>query len=220
MKRTAGRNGKVPIVISSIVPWRRRRRIIGAFLPAFSTLSLAATDGFAQTDPPDRGAAAPQPQALAKQQAGDSVASRIGRLEQQFLELQVSVGTLETLLRAKPGAVLPQEPAGGGVDTASSAAVGDFTARVGALETQIGALSSQNRVPPIDRGLPQRSARQQRAILDRRELLCAWSVQERGGRLPQGLAACSTFGELSAKYPQAPAHILDQAKGERKKAGC
>ena len=67
----------------------------------------------------------------------------------------MSVGTLETLLRAKPGAVLPQEPAGGGVDTASSAAVGDFTARVGALETQIGALSSQNRVPPIDRGLPQ-----------------------------------------------------------------
>jgi TolA-binding protein len=43
---------------------------------------------------------------------------------------------------------------------------------------------------------------------------------EHGGRLPQGLAACSTFGELSAKYPQAPAHILDQAKGERKKAGC
>ena len=38
--------------------------------------------------------------------------------------------------------------------------------------------------------------------------------------LGQKDAACSTFGELAAKYPQAPEHILDQAKGERKKAGC
>jgi tol-pal system protein YbgF len=38
--------------------------------------------------------------------------------------------------------------------------------------------------------------------------------------LGQKDAACSTFGELAAKYPQAPVHILDQARGERKKAGC
>jgi tol-pal system protein YbgF len=38
--------------------------------------------------------------------------------------------------------------------------------------------------------------------------------------LGQKDAACSTFGELAAKSPHAPAHILDQAKGERKKAGC
>jgi tol-pal system protein YbgF len=38
--------------------------------------------------------------------------------------------------------------------------------------------------------------------------------------LGQKDAACSTFSELAGKYPQAPEHILDQAKGERKKAGC
>ncbi|HEX7531904.1 MAG TPA: tol-pal system protein YbgF, partial [Methyloceanibacter sp.] len=38
--------------------------------------------------------------------------------------------------------------------------------------------------------------------------------------LGQKDAACSTFGELTAKYPQAPVHILDHARGERKKAGC
>ena len=92
------------------------------FSLAFSTLSLAATDGFAQTDPPDRGAVAPQPKPLPKQQAGDSVASRIGRLEQQFLDLQVSVGTLETLLRAEArcsAAARGGRPASGGVDAAA-----------------------------------------------------------------------------------------------------
>ncbi|MEX1061476.1 MAG: tol-pal system protein YbgF [Methyloceanibacter sp.] len=38
--------------------------------------------------------------------------------------------------------------------------------------------------------------------------------------LGQKDAACSTFNELKAKYPGAPEHIVDEAKAERKKAGC
>jgi tol-pal system protein YbgF len=38
--------------------------------------------------------------------------------------------------------------------------------------------------------------------------------------LGQKDAACSTFGELKAKYPAAPAHIADEAKAWRNKTGC
>ncbi len=363
-------------MISLIISRRGRRRLLGAFLLAFSTLSLAASEGFAQADPPAHSAPA-QPQTPAKPQGGDSVANRIGRLEQQFLDLQVSVGTLETLVRAKPGAVLPQEAAGSAGDAASSAAVGDLTQRVGALETQIGALSSQldqlgrqmsaiqaklaatpsqaaapppetpqpapappiqqSQAPPppapaeqslastaedtskprwfgdpgadttgatansapqplaplphgdapppsqgMSAGIPNGDAQSlyeqgYGSILQRdygaaetafRQLIDAYpndplagSAQywigesyyvrgqfksaadaflkgykkyKSGDKAPDTLlklgmslaelgqkdAACSTFGELTAKYPQAPAHILDQARGERKKAGC
>jgi tol-pal system protein YbgF len=132
-------------VIRLIVSKRGFRRSIGIFAVVVPALSLAATPGYPQqgeTEPQTQPAAQAAP--AAKPQGGDSVASRIGRLEQQFRDLQVSVGTLESLVRAKPGSVLPQEapaPASGG--EASSAALGDLTSRVGALETQIGALASQ-----------------------------------------------------------------------------
>ena len=38
--------------------------------------------------------------------------------------------------------------------------------------------------------------------------------------LGQKDAACSTFNELGAKYPEAPEHIRDEAKAQRKQAGC
>lgn len=38
--------------------------------------------------------------------------------------------------------------------------------------------------------------------------------------LGQKDAACSTLNELKAKYPGAPEHIADDAKAQRKKAGC
>jgi tol-pal system protein YbgF len=104
-------------------------RSLGALSLTFLALSLGSSPADAQQNAP---------------QGGDSVANRIGRLEQQFRDLQVSVGTLESLVRAKPGAVLQQEapaPAQGG--EADSPALGDLTSRVGALETQIGALTSQ-----------------------------------------------------------------------------
>ena len=40
---------------------------------------------------------------------GDSVSGRLGRLEDKVRDLQVMIGTLELLLRAKPGTALPQE---------------------------------------------------------------------------------------------------------------
>jgi tol-pal system protein YbgF len=111
-------------VIPSICNWRGSRRFLGAIALAFSALSLI-------------------PSAEA-QQGGDSTTSRINRLEQQFQGLQVSVGTLESLLRSKPGAVLPQEAPRAAPDAgANSAAIGDVTSRIGALETQVGALTNQ-----------------------------------------------------------------------------
>jgi tol-pal system protein YbgF len=68
-------------------------------------------------------------------QGGDSVSARLGRLEDKVRDLQVMIGTLESLLRAKPGTVLPQEaPA-----VAQDSSLGP---RIDALETQIAALTS------------------------------------------------------------------------------
>jgi tol-pal system protein YbgF len=68
-------------------------------------------------------------------QSGDSVSARLGRLEDKVRDLQVMVGTLESLLRAKPGTVLPQEAPPVAQD-------GSLGPRIDALETQITALTS------------------------------------------------------------------------------
>jgi tol-pal system protein YbgF len=68
--------------------------------------------------------------------AGDSVGARLGRLEDKVRDLQVMVGTLESLLRAKPGTVLPQE-------APAIAQDGSLGPRIDALETQITALTNQ-----------------------------------------------------------------------------
>ena len=84
----------------------------------------------------------PPPLAQAKAAPGDasdSVAKRLGRLEQQMNDLQTMVAALESLVKAKPEAVLPQESAQG---QGPGARRGDLGARVEALETQIGALTS------------------------------------------------------------------------------
>lgn len=67
----------------------------------------------------------------------DSLTGRIGRLEAQIDDLKVTVGTLESLLRANPGAALSPGPGSAPITD------GDLGARVAALETQIGALTSQ-----------------------------------------------------------------------------
>lgn len=86
--------------------------------------SLPALPGLAQENPPQ----------------ADSIGARLGRLEEKIKDLQVMVGTLESFVRAKPGAVLPQEapaPAPQG-----QSASGDLGPRIDALETQIAALTS------------------------------------------------------------------------------
>ena len=62
------------------------------------------------------------------------MSARLDRLEAKIKDLQVMVGTLESLVRAKPGMVLPQE--------APPVAQGDAGPRIDALETQITALTS------------------------------------------------------------------------------
>jgi tol-pal system protein YbgF len=94
-----------------------------------------------QEAPPPEPAEAPAAEA-APAPAGDPVAARIGRLEEQIHDLQVMVGALTSLVKAKPEAVLPQESAGGAAGQAVSNAAG-LGARVDALETQMGALTSQ-----------------------------------------------------------------------------
>jgi tol-pal system protein YbgF len=85
--------------------------------------AMPAWPGLAQESAPQAG------------QGGESVNARLGRLEDKVRDLQVMVGTLESLLRAKPGTVLPQEaPA-----VAQDSSLGP---RIDALETQITALTS------------------------------------------------------------------------------
>jgi tol-pal system protein YbgF len=40
------------------------------------------------------------------------------------------------------------------------------------------------------------------------------------GKLGQQQAACSSLGELSSRFPNAPGHVLARAKAERARAGC
>jgi tol-pal system protein YbgF len=108
-----------------------------------AALALGAGAALAQQGPEPqqpRAAQAVQPKPAAGE-AGDAVGSRLGRLEQQFNDLQVMVGTLESLVKSKPDTVLPQESAQG--QGGSGTAQGDIGSRVAALETQISALTSQ-----------------------------------------------------------------------------
>lgn len=85
--------------------------------------AMPAWPGLAQENAPQAG------------QGGKSVSARLGRLEDKVRDLQVMVGTLESLLRAKPGTVLPQEAPPVAQD-------GSLGPRIDALETQITALTS------------------------------------------------------------------------------
>lgn len=106
-------------------------------------LSVAgAVPVLAQDAAPPAPPEAPAADAAAPAAAGDPVATRIGRLEEQIHDLQVMVGALTSLVKAKPEAVLPQEsaPAAAGQGVSGAAGLG---ARVDTLETQMGALTSQ-----------------------------------------------------------------------------
>jgi tol-pal system protein YbgF len=120
--------------------------LASAFAAALLATSPLAAPAVAQQDPPkpEQGMAAPpaSPAPAAKSSGGDSVGARLGRLEDKFADIQVMVGTLESFIRSKPGAVLPQETAAPAASQ-SQAAQGDIGPRVDALETQIGALASQ-----------------------------------------------------------------------------
>jgi hypothetical protein len=66
----------------------------------------------------------------------------VGRLEQQIADLQAMVAALESLVKTRPDVTLPQEGASGDGGQGVGNAAG-ITARIDAIETQMGALSSQ-----------------------------------------------------------------------------
>jgi len=73
-------------------------------------------------------------------QGSDSVASRIGRLEDRVRDLQVMVGTMESMVRAKPAAMLSHEAPAPIPRTQPMPS--DLGPRIDTLETQIGALTN------------------------------------------------------------------------------
>ncbi|MEZ0277793.1 MAG: hypothetical protein ACAH04_01145 [Methylibium sp.] len=94
---------------------RKTLRVTYALAVAALLAGLAPAETRAQATSPAPGQAAPAAAAAASpapatpQQGSDSVASRVGKLEGQISDLQVMNGTLESLLREKPGATLQHE---------------------------------------------------------------------------------------------------------------
>jgi len=110
------------------MPNRKRNSLRFGISAAAVTLLLAATPAFAQSKDKAAKAAAVQP-------AESGLQARVQSLEEQLVDMQVVVGTLETL--AKSGgsapAPFPASTAGGDGDAA----------RIEGLETQIRALTAQ-----------------------------------------------------------------------------
>jgi tol-pal system protein YbgF len=105
-------------------------------------LVLGALPAAAQTMPPDEDAPTEQPQPkpaqAAKPQASDSVAARLGRLEEKVQSLQVMIGTLQSFSGNKAAASVSVEAP----RAAQPAGQSDLGPRLDALETQIAALTS------------------------------------------------------------------------------
>jgi tol-pal system protein YbgF len=95
-------------------------------------LALPLGPSLAQTAEP----APPKP-------AGDTTAARIERIEEQLKELKVTIGTLESLLRSKPGVTLPEEAVQAPRAVAGPEGPSEIDSRIEALETQVSALTSQ-----------------------------------------------------------------------------
>jgi hypothetical protein len=123
---------------------RSRSRLATVLAGAVLLLLPAASPVFAQQgEPPAEPQQAQPPGATAPTAAPAAEATdRIGRLEQQIADLQTMVAALESLVKARPDVQLPQEGAGGDAGQIFGPAAG-MSARIDALETQVGALSSQ-----------------------------------------------------------------------------
>jgi TolA-binding protein len=124
---------------------RSRSRLASVLAGALLLSLLAATPVLAQQEAPPQ--AAPQPLPPAEGQAPAAAApaaptDRVGRLEQQIADLQAMVAALESLVKTRPDVTLPQEGAPGDAGQGVGNAAG-LTARIDAIETQMGALSSQ-----------------------------------------------------------------------------
>lgn len=124
---------------------RSRPRLASVLAGAVLLSFLAATPALAQQEVPPQ--ATPQPLPPAEGQAPAAAApaaptDRVGRLEQQIADLQAMVAALESLVKTRPDVTLPQEGTPGDAGQGVGNAAG-LTARIDAIETQVGALSSQ-----------------------------------------------------------------------------
>jgi tol-pal system protein YbgF len=139
--------GDIKNALMISIPLRYRVRLGAAILVATALGPFAA---FAQQLPPQgqpgrspaaspKGSAAP---ARESAPAGDSaLRQRIEQLEEQLVDMQVVVGTLESLAR---GATAPAAPAGGRQSPGPATAIGAADAgRLDSIETQIRALAAQ-----------------------------------------------------------------------------
>ncbi len=100
---------------------------------ALATFAVLATGAVAQETAPAAAPAAPK----AKTASGDGdLRRRVQQLEEQIVDMQVVIGTLESLARSGGGTAAPRvvAPVGGG---------GADAARIDALDMQIRALTSQ-----------------------------------------------------------------------------
>jgi TolA-binding protein len=124
---------------------RSRSRLASVLAGAILLSLLAATPVLAQQEEPPQAEPQQAPPAGAQppaQAAPAAPTDRVGRLEQQIADLQAMVAALESLVKQRPDVTLPQEGAPGDAGAGIGSAAG-ITARIDALETQIGALSSQ-----------------------------------------------------------------------------
>ncbi len=139
----------------------------------------------AQAQPP---AAAPRSKAAPKRESAapatdGQLRQRVEQLEEQLVDMQVLVGTLESLARGGGGAAA--RPAGGSMSGASEAA------RIDALETQVRAMTTQ--IEQLSQQLRQSGRRDEAPLFDR--------TPGRGGALmpPPGepQATPSGFGSVT-----------------------
>ena len=120
---------------------RSRSRLASVLAGALLLSLLPATPVLAQQDVPPQAVPqqAPPVDGQAPAAAAATPTDRVGRVEQQIADLQAMVAALESLVKTGPDVTLPQEDAAG--DARQGVAAG--LARIDAIETQMGALSSQ-----------------------------------------------------------------------------
>jgi hypothetical protein len=123
---------------------RRRSRLASAYAGALLLSVLAAKPVLAQQDVPPQAVPqqGPPAEGQAPAAAAPAPADRVGRLEQQIADLRAMVAALESLVKTRPDVTLPQEGAAGDAGQGVGNAAG-LTARIDAIETQLGALTSQ-----------------------------------------------------------------------------
>lgn len=146
---------------------RFARTAVACVLSALLTSSLASAQSVDVAQQPGGPTAAGGSVAGAKPKAGAGDADlrrRVEQLEEQLVDLQVVIGTLESLARAGGGAVVQRPSAPAQLSTADSGRIDALEMQIRALTSQIEQLSSGARVqssgsgsaglppaPPVDR---------------------------------------------------------------------